>query len=160
VINPDGSMTWFNGGPDGAGGWNWTGPVTTATGVGAPGDDIHLADLNGDGMADYLVVDPATGGVQAWLNGGSGTTWYPQGLVATGVGALGYQVRLADLNGDGMAEYLVVNPNTGAVQAWLNGGPNPNGGWVWLPQDIVATGVGSTGNQIRFADMNGDHRAD
>jgi hypothetical protein len=49
--------------------------------------------------------------------------WYPQGIIATGVGTSGMGVQFADLNGDGRAEYLDVNFQTSAVNAWLNGCP-------------------------------------
>ena len=39
-----------------------------ATGVGSPGNQIRFADLNGEGKADYLDIDPTTGATQAWLN--------------------------------------------------------------------------------------------
>ncbi|GAA4965843.1 hypothetical protein GCM10023238_36920 [Streptomyces heliomycini] len=32
--------------------------------------------------------------------------------------------------------------------------------WLWYPQQTVASGVGAAGSTIRFADLNGDGRAD
>ncbi|MFJ8078234.1 FG-GAP repeat domain-containing protein [Streptomyces sp. NPDC096176] len=71
---------------------------------------------------DYLVVD-AQGNVRAWQNnhGQSGAAWINKGHIATGVGASGDQVELADINGDGRDDYLVVDDG-GAVRAWLNNG--------------------------------------
>ncbi|RFU29502.1 hypothetical protein B7463_g6841, partial [Scytalidium lignicola] len=133
---------------------------------------VHFADLNGDGRAEYLWVD-ANGAVTAFLNLGptsgqesfTGATvqWLPQGVIATGVGAMRQEVQFADLNGDGRAEYLWVHPN-GSVEAWLNlGGPNdgPNAAQVgWLYQGFIATGIGAPGSSISFADLNGDGRAE
>jgi hypothetical protein len=62
--------------------------------------------------------------------------------------------------GDGRAEYLKINPDTGAVECWLNAGSpdgndGPNAGKVtWIPQGTVATGIGQ-GAGVRFADLNG-----
>ncbi|MCJ1402570.1 hypothetical protein MMC11_005790 [Xylographa trunciseda] len=133
---------------------------------------VHFADLNGDGRAEYLWVD-ANGTVTAFLNlgppdgeeslQGAQVGWLPQGVIASGVGATRGQVQFADLNGDGRAEYLFVYPN-GSVAAWLNlGGPNdgPNAAQVgWLPQGLIADGIGTPGSSIMFADLNGDGRAE
>jgi hypothetical protein len=136
-----------------------------ASGV-APGATVQLADLNGDGKADYIVVDPVSGAVQAYLNGGPKPSggdwlWFSQGLIASGV-APGATVQFADVDGDGLADYLVVDPTSGAVQAWLNGGPNPSGGqYFWYPQGTIATGVlAPPGSQVVFADINHDGYAD
>jgi hypothetical protein len=64
--------------------------------------------------------------------------------------------RLADINGDGKADYVWIDPNTGETHAWINNLPNP-----WSPavplrnSDIIASGAGR-GSQIFLADMNGD----
>jgi lysophospholipase L1-like esterase len=142
-------------------GWVWSpqGSITT----GSP-QRIIYADINGDKSADYLQVN-ADSSVQAWLNGGPNPSggdwrWYPQGTIAGGVGAAGANVRFADINGDNRADYLVVNAN-GSVQAWVNGGPNSHGGdMYWYAQGTIAGGVGEAGANIRFADINGDNKAD
>ncbi|MGI5155478.1 hypothetical protein [Microbispora sp. CA-102843] len=76
--------------------------------------------------ADYLQVN-SNSSVQAWLNGGpkpSGGDWYwfPGGQVASGVGVDGARIQFADLNGDGRADYLDVDPQTGSTRAWINFG--------------------------------------
>jgi hypothetical protein len=41
------------------------------------------------------------------------------------------------MNGNGRADYLVIKPKTGAVQAWYNRGPGDNGDVAWrTPQPI------------------------
>ena len=128
--------------------------------MGVPGDTIRFADLNGDGRDDYLAVAD-NGAVDAWLNGGGKKddwVWSPQGTIATGVGEPRSSIRFADLNGDGFDDYLAVAGN-GAMSPWLNIGAKP-GGWLWYPKGVVATGVGAPGTSIRFAELNGDRRAD
>lgn len=107
---------------------SWLPQGVIATGVGVSHDNVIFADINGDGRADYLTIDFATGALSAWINGGgpanqsdaAKVVWYPQGVIATGVGTGGRGILLADLNGDSRAEYLDVNPDTSAVNAWLN----------------------------------------
>ncbi|KAJ6585880.1 hypothetical protein B0H19DRAFT_1110925 [Mycena capillaripes] len=131
---------------------------------------VRFADLNGDGRAEYLWLD-GQGATTAFLNLGSSQTgtnagqvqWLPSGVIATGVGASRRQVQFADLNGDGRAEYLFVHDD-GSVDAWLNlGGPDdgPNAAKVvWSPSGSIATGIGEDGAGVRFADLNGDGRAE
>ncbi|KAL8651232.1 MAG: hypothetical protein Q9226_004788, partial [Calogaya cf. arnoldii] len=124
----------------------------------------------GDGVDDYIFIDEA-GILTAYVNGGprgggtDGWLWYPQGengVINTGVGATRDQIRLADINGDKKVDYLTVDQKSGAVTAYLNGGRNPdaNKGWIWLPQGVIATGIGRDGEGVRFADINGDNKAD
>ncbi|MFD3729242.1 FG-GAP-like repeat-containing protein [Streptomyces sp. NPDC058671] len=122
----------------------------------------HDVDLNGDGRADYLVVD-ANGATRAFLNTADATgkvKWTDQGYVATGSTQwTGGQVRFADVNGDGRADYLVVEPN-GATRAFLNIA-DTTGKIKWTDQGVIATGSSYwTSDLIRFADINGDARAD
>lgn len=100
---------------------------------------IRFHDIDGDGRADLLYVTP-TGTVSAWLNRANlekhstarpephalNIDWLPQGeIVSDMIGVARKDVRLADLNGDGLADYLWVNPDDGSVEAWLNKGLEP-----------------------------------
>ncbi|GGZ31317.1 hypothetical protein GCM10010387_26490 [Streptomyces inusitatus] len=118
-------------------------------------------DINGDGRADYLVVDD-NGAVRAYTNtaNANGTVkWTDQGYIASGsTGWTGSQVRFADVGGDSRADYLVVEPN-GATRAFLNQGGDGRGGWHY--QGYIASGSTAwTGDRVRFADVGGDARAD
>ncbi|WP_079008331.1 FG-GAP-like repeat-containing protein [Streptomyces sp. XY431] len=141
---------------------SWRSLGLVAPGVpGVTGDLVRFADYDGDGRDDYLVVD-STGRVHAWRNtpGDNGVpSWQPRGLFAEGVdGATRDKLRFADINGDGRADYLVVQDN-GAVLAWANAGGTGFGGWT--NQGVFASGVGgATRDKLRFADVNGDRRAD
>lgn len=103
--------------------WSWTPYGLVATGE-SPARHIQFADIDDDGRDDYLVVDRATGALRAWRNEG-GTPgqwdWTPQGQIAASVGARGSSIRIAELNGDGRADYLQMRCG-GAVRAWLNNG--------------------------------------
>jgi len=145
-------------------GWNWVSTGIIASGI-APGRTIHFADIDGDGKADYLSVDGA-GGVTAYLNGGPnsqanlGWVWISAGRIASGVGP-GVEVRFADIDGDGLADYLILDKSTGALTEYRNGGPNSgaNGRWIWINRGQIADGVGVTGQSVVFGAVS-SRRAD
>ncbi|KAJ7301109.1 hypothetical protein DFH08DRAFT_827819 [Mycena albidolilacea] len=131
---------------------------------------VRFVDLNGDGRAEYLWLD-TQGATTAFLNLGSTQTginagqvgWLHSGIIAAGIGAPRHQVHFADINGDSRADYLWVHDD-GSVDAWLNlGGPDngPNAAKViWQHQGQIASGIGKSGTGVRFADLNGDGRAE
>ncbi|AHH99332.1 FG-GAP-like repeat-containing protein [Kutzneria albida] len=157
VLNDNGSVdAWINKGGDGHGGWIPWGQV--ASGLTTDRGRVRLADFDGDGRADYLLLND-NGSVHVWLNkGGDGHGgWVDGGQVATGTTTNREQVRFADLDGDGHADYLVLNDN-GSVHAWLNRGGDGHGGWVDDGQ--VAGGLTTDRDRVRLADLDGDRRAD
>lgn len=128
-----------------------------------------MQDLDGDGLDDYLFVD-GNGATTVYLNGGPqananlGWIWIPQNggnPIATGIGSTRAFVHFADIDGDGKADYLGVDPSSGAVTYYRNGGANPAAanGWLWIPEGQIATGIGEGGG-VRFGDIDGDGRAD
>jgi len=145
-------------------GWNPVGKL--AGGYAGSGNQqgagVRLADISGDGKDDYLWVDPITGAVTADLNGGiqgsNGIDWISMGVIASGIGD-GAGVMFADINGDGLADYLWVAEN-GDATAYKNGGAKAGGGWLWYPLGIIVTGLGGTRATTRFADIDGDGRAE
>jgi hypothetical protein len=140
--------------------------------VGKAADGLHmdpkyvrLHDMDGDGKADYLWIDPVTGRLTCWINNLPGH-WAPagnnNGIIASGAGPAN-AVYFADLNGDGKADYLVVNPDNGAVDVYWNYGPDPSweNGWKFVPAGQIASGVPHANwGTLRFPDINGDGRAD
>ena len=141
-----------------------TDPNAQQTGGGTPGggsggssgrtnSKLRMADFDGDGKADYIGIDDV-GAMTVWLNQGGGK-WAPAQKVALGV-APGYQVQLADFDGDGKVDYIVVHDD-GSVRVLLNRGGDNNGGWDDLQQVVMGNGPA---NQVRFADMDGDGKAD
>jgi len=164
--------------PSNAGQVSWLDQGVITAGFGGVRDQIQFADLNGDGKADYLWVHD-DGSVDAWLNLGgpddgadaAKVSWLAQGQVANGIGKDGTNLVFADVTGNGRADYLWLDPNSGDVTAYLNTGPlNPNNMSAacqvgWESAGIIASGftVGSDSQALaaaRFADMNGDGRMD
>ncbi|WP_225848627.1 FG-GAP-like repeat-containing protein [Streptomyces sp. HPF1205] len=157
TISSSGAVNvWLNRGGDGHGGWQSLGQVA----VGATTDQtrVRLADFDGDGRADYAVVNP-NGSMQVYLNrGGDGHGgWQFLGQVAVGATTDQTRVKLADFDGDGRADYAVVNPN-GSMQVYLNRGGDGHGGWQFLGQ--VAVGATTDQTRVKLADFDGDGRAD
>jgi lysophospholipase L1-like esterase len=138
-------------------GWAVGAPALGA-GTEAGTGKVRWADFDGDGRMDYLTV-ASSGAVSAFLNrGGDGRGgWSPLGQIATGLTTDASRVRFADYDGDGKADYLVIGTN-GAVQAYLNRGGDGRGGWLVLGQ--IAAGTTTDASSVRFADLDGDRRAD
>lgn len=140
-------------------------------GIIAPGPDgvdgrkVRFADLNGDGLADYIVLYDG-GAARAWLNTGKVDTpdspkWKEVGEIAKGVdGVSGDKVTFADVDGDGLADYVIVYDG-GAVAAQRNLGNIGKDGQKWENMGTIAPGVsGVPGEKIRIVDFDGDGLAD
>jgi len=146
-------------------------PLGTVVPAGTEGYDgsgeIQFADMTGDGLADYLWVRPDSSVLMAQ---DAYPSWTSIGEIAPGVQASGWTdspgqfIRFADITGSGRADYLFIRPDS-SVLAWYNPGPSAN--YNWEAMGLIAPGVqgsgwvtGTPGNQVEFADMNGDGRAD
>ncbi|MEV7416586.1 FG-GAP-like repeat-containing protein [Streptomyces sp. NPDC089919] len=147
---------YVNKGGDGHGGWQELGQV--ATGLTNDRNKVRFADFDGDRKADYIVISDS-GALTVYLNkGGDGRGgWENIGQVATGTTRNADQVRFADFDGDGKADYLTV-ADSGAVEAYLNRGGDGHGGWD--AQGQIASGLTSDRSRVRFADFDGDGKAD
>jgi GDSL-like lipase/acylhydrolase family protein/VCBS repeat protein len=144
---------------------NWVQGGKIADGIHMDHRYVRLHDMNGDGKADYLWVDPISGETRCWINN-LPNPWSPAGsnndIIASGAGQ-GRSVFFADMNGDRMEDYLVVNPNSGHVDVYWNYGPDKNwaNGWKFVPGGQLASGVPHANwATLRFPDINGDGRAD
>ncbi|MEU3494231.1 FG-GAP-like repeat-containing protein [Kitasatospora cineracea] len=157
IVNDDGSVRVFsNKGGDGHGGWSDLGQV--ASGMTGDRARVRFADYDGDGRADYLVIN-ADGSVRVFSNkGGDGHGgWTDLGQVASGMTADPAQVAFADFDGDGRTDYTTI-ADDGAVHVFLNRGGDGRGGWSDLGK--VAGGLTTDRSRLRLADFDGDGRAD
>ncbi|KAH7244874.1 hypothetical protein B0J15DRAFT_500889 [Fusarium solani] len=171
VVDPEiGRSDWFeNLGPDG--GWGWkargefaAGPkntVETKFGFNFKAKNVRFADLDGDGLDDYLYISD-TGAVIMWRHLGTNPpSWGIPHLVADGpVGVSAQNVQFADTNGDGKLDYVVVGTTTGMTRTWHHLGFRDDGSIRWNTPLSFADGVGSIGSAIRITEMTGDKRAD
>lgn len=166
AVHADGSVTMYLNGGYIKGKWDWIDYGTIKIGIGEPGGDIQFADLNGDGRADYLYVNPTMGAIHMLQNDG-GTAghwnWTDRGVIATGTFSnADYSVQMRDINNDGFADYLYISKKNGTVQAYTNHGVVQSGKWDWVPQGQVAPGTGaaSADHRVYEADVDADGRAD
>ncbi|KAL2830891.1 hypothetical protein BDW59DRAFT_158326 [Aspergillus cavernicola] len=148
---------WFeNLGPDA--GWGWrargeiaAGPKNTIEaqfGWKFKAKNVRFADLDGDGLDDYLCVNDQEATVMWQFRGLEAPLYELAKLVADGVGVLAQQVQFADTNGDGRLDYVVLGSTTGAARSWHHLGFQEDGSIRW-------------NTPLTFADgMTGDKRAD
>ncbi|KAL9585488.1 MAG: hypothetical protein Q9212_001494 [Teloschistes hypoglaucus] len=123
--------------------------------------DLRIAEVTGNGLTDYVLVGPKYGGFRLYANNGNADasvigdgTWLAK-PIATGVNAKRHQYRLADIDGDGKADMVIVNDD-GSIKAWLNSGENPKAlprGWVWTEQGPISPAVGDADGGDGKADL-------
>jgi hypothetical protein len=77
-----------------------------------------MADVNGDGKLDAVLVDQASpGNVWTLLGNGDGTFQTPTSVALNG--SAGYGVVFADFNGDGLLDLADADYNTGQLTVYL-----------------------------------------
>lgn len=135
--------------------------------------EVRFADIDGDGRDDYLQVSP-NGAVRAWRNTGGGQSSTPGkasrlkfelwGVVFTSKGFTSDHLRFADINGDSRDDILRVS-DAGAAHVYVNQGSPPSVGKPAAPAwklrlDWAGGTKGSSLTAVRFADVDGDGKAD
>jgi hypothetical protein len=127
-------------------------PQFTATNYPGGGRSVTVGDLNGDGRPDFIVGN-AGGGLLVYLNAGAGafTAGQVTGIQpSAGFPSVGPGV-IADLNGDGKADYVVTSNQAGATDIFLGNGD----GTLQAPAVIPGYAFG-----LAVADLNHDGRPD
>ncbi|KAI0147783.1 hypothetical protein GGR57DRAFT_244744 [Xylariaceae sp. FL1272] len=124
---------------------------------------VHFVDLNGDGYDDFVCIDP-DGNAFASINQRDGTSSKPPTFLSIGriKDNVGYQqdrVRLGDIDGDGRADYCILD-DAGDIYCWRNGGVGDTPEyWQALGKRFTHRGK-DTAQGVRFEDINGDGRDD
>ena len=132
-------------------------PTTTgviATGVPLEWIIAGVGDVNGDEKADLVWRNTVTGDVAVWLGNGVNppTT---TGVIVTALPAEWKIAGVGDVNGDGTADIILRNTNTGDVAVWLGNGVNPP-----TTTGVIASGVPLDWKIVGIGDVDGDETAD
>jgi hypothetical protein len=144
------------------------GTVVPASSV--PGVLVRIADIDGDGRADFCFLD-YEGPIRCSRNAGQGDTYSWQGF-STIDGIRGvvfdkgtselYNIKLGDINGDHRADVLSIGAN-GNVETWTNqrsrgSGIVPN----WVSAGITHEGQPAQDirDNIKFGKIYGSNRLD
>ena len=111
---------------------------------------VAIGDLNGDGKPDIVVANPSLNNVGVFLNTGSGALG-PGAFLA--VAGRPDSISLADINGDGHLDLLlvVVGSGTSQLQTMLGDGKGGFAAAVAVP-----TGSAQPATNTVIADFNGD----
>ncbi|KAL6229273.1 SGNH hydrolase-type esterase domain-containing protein [Aspergillus navahoensis] len=124
---------------------------------------VHWVDINGDGLDDFVCIG-LDGNAFASVNNGDGTKSTPPTFKYLGKWKQNEdypqaQVRVGDVDGDGRADYCVLEKN-GDMRCWRNGWINdvPKY-WQPLGKRFNGKGMGNLAG-VRLEDINGDGRAD
>jgi hypothetical protein len=129
--------------------------ITTPMGK-ADDFDFRFADVNGDGKADWIRIEKATGNASIALGRGDGTFDFWTNTVSSMGSSTTYQHEFGDVNGDGRADWIRITRATGdlnVAQALPSGalGPLAYAGSVNAPYSPV---------DFRVLDMNADGLTD
>ncbi len=110
-------------------GWPAPGDWRKISGFGHPaeatrGQRAYFADITGDGRADTLLLDLASGDVQAWENLGGpwsiSSGWKSLGTIKRGLSQVGLEGAVfKDLNGDRVADLVLFDGDADAADAWF-----------------------------------------
>ncbi|MBF0539744.1 MAG: DUF1566 domain-containing protein [Nitrospirae bacterium] len=112
----------------------------------------NMSDFNGDGNADLLWRDTATGDIAMWLMNGATITG--GNYVSRGVPAEWQIKAIGDFNGDARSDVLLQDTINGDVYIWLMNGVKITGG------DFVAHAMPKEWQIMAIGDFDGDGKSD
>ena len=132
------------------------------SGCSPPWQVVGVGDFNGDGFADFLWFNTDTGALDVWLLDGQENVLAFPGLSAgcgSGCSPQWGVLGVGDFNGDGHADVLWYNANTGALAEWLLDG---QGHVMAAPYLSLSCGSGCSPQWgvLGVGDFNGDRHAD
>lgn len=118
------------------------------------GNEIHIHDVNLDGLNDIIRVNTLTTGqdIAVFYNNPASPGQSFTGPV-TVVGNAPYGMNMADLNNDGMVDVVVADDGQDAYM--INNGP-VGGSTVSWTRYVISDSLGEFGNGIQIADLDND----
>jgi hypothetical protein len=145
ATDQDGSVVTFKGHGDGT----FDAPLKQAFTVGAVGQPLVVDDLDRDGYDDVILAEfPTLSSVTILHNNGDGSF---EKKSATSSGVV-FDVAVADVNGDGIDDLVVVTGNSDAVMRGL--------GSVQYGAPVIISNLRFPPRHVRLADVNGDGNID
>lgn len=157
-ISPGGNArVWPN-----LGGCRWGAPETIGSLplVGTPTAAVAFLDMNGDGQADLVRADGPLGGYMPRIPG-AGFAPPIAWRQAPSASPIAATTRMVDLDGDGIPDLLVSNPDGIRLAAFFRAS-DAGGGWQDVPHeaDVSAAVQNLADPHVFVADMTGDGGAD
>lgn len=131
------------------------------------GASVAVADVNGDGYGDIAVgAGSKGGGVYVFYSAGdngvaTATVADANASLPDSLGNFGWAVAAGDLNGDGYADVVAGNPNSGSGVVRILYSAGADG--IPLDTQTVLTGTGTRsgfGGALAIGDVNGDGYGD
>jgi|GEM_PF-5576158 len=122
------------------------------SGIVSAGQQCQFADISGNGFADLVLVDYATGQVSVHQNTAGtidSSTWFSQNLAAT---SSGWETLFADVTGDGRADLVNFNQSTNKWNIHFN----EDGGFSPAVNSSFNGFVEKHSYQYFLADIDGD----
>ncbi len=116
------------------------------------GDDIVVADFDGDGYGDIAASHIAVDSLFVLKNNGDGTFSTP---VTYRTGTDPYELYTSDLDGDGDRDIVTSNLNSFSLSVFKN-----NGDGTFAPKVDRSVGVNNNPSGISIHDLDGDGDAD
>ncbi|KAK8855247.1 carbohydrate esterase family 3 protein [Apiospora arundinis] len=164
----DGALEWWRNGYDKATGrftFEYKGFVDGSNrcnqgwGVNLFDRGLRLADIDGDGRADYLCLEK-DGRTTGFLNTKTGIV--DVGQIKFSEGWDRANIRFADVEGSGRADLIWVDKYTGQGTVMKNKGRQQTGGssFTWENRGVLYPGIGERGANMHFANLGGKGRAD
>jgi len=117
-----------------------------------------IQDVTGDGQADAIRYDYASGLLRNWLSNGTGFISPVSTSIDAGGSPSDRWFTVADVNGDGLGDMVLHTPADGKLKVWLSEG---KGTFTAKSETVGFSSSGMPSNTwLLMADVNSDGRAD
>ena len=146
---------WYN---RGAAGYKRESSVSPSTGYDLSQSRVHVADVNGDRLSDLVWIHSTQ--LRFTISIGRGRFLSEATLEIPDIGLSELEMNratLQDINGDGLADLVVVEPRPGQLWYWPNRGNRTLGSrirFTGLPRGFSASA------SVRWVDLNGNGTSD